>query len=175
MRDGALAWVDFDNDGDLDLFVSGGVSGPIASSFSRVYRNTNGTLTDTGIVLPAYRSSSADWADFDNDGYADLVLTGLSDYDPLATRVFRNLGGTNLLSVALLPALTGRAAWGDFNQDGKADLALVGSSFGPTAGIARVYANNGNASFSQYAILSPEFYGGMLDWADYDHEATLIC
>lgn len=174
MRNGSLAWADFDNDGDLDLFVCGDVSGPIASSFSRVYRNHAGNLADTGILLPAYRSSSADWADFDNDGFVDLVLTGLSDYDVAGTRVFRNLGGTNLAVVALLPGVYGgRAAWGDFNQDGKADIAITGVSFGTSAGLTRVYVNNGGTDFTQFAILSPEFYYGTVDWADYDHDSDL--
>src|SRR5262245_22571884 len=80
MRNGSFAWADFDNDGDLDLFVCGNsTNGMWAIELSRVYRNDRGTFVNTGIVFPGYHSSSADWADFDNDGFVDLVLTGFSD------------------------------------------------------------------------------------------------
>jgi hypothetical protein len=174
MRNGSFAWADFDNDHDLDLFVCGDVFARFGFSVSRIYRNDVGTLVDTGIVLPPYRSSSADWADFDNDGFVDLLLTGLSDYDPPGTRIFRNLGGSNLVEFARLDGVyDGRAAWGDFNQDGYPDLALTGAGFGPTAGTNALYVNVHGTNFARFAQLSPHLYYGTVDWADYDHDGDL--
>lgn len=175
VRDGSLAWADFDNDGDLDLLMMGGsISGSMAISFSRIYRNDHGVFTNTGIVLPAYRSSSADWADFDNDGFVDVVLTGLTDYDPSGTRVFRNFGGTNLVEFVRLPGVYGgRAAWGDFNQDGFPDLAITGAGVGTGSSVSRVFVNQRGTNFAQSAVLSPELFHGTVDWADYDGDGDL--
>jgi hypothetical protein len=172
-RSGSLAWADFDNDGDLDLFVCGSsFTGQWGIDFSHVYRNDSGTFVNTGMVLPGYSSGSADWADFDNDGFVDLVVTGLSE-EP-GTRVYRNIGGSNLVQFALLPdVFNGRAAWGDFNQDGFPDLAMTGGTTTGSGLLTRVFANNGGSNFSQFVILPPETYHGTMDWADYDHDGWL--
>jgi hypothetical protein len=79
--------VDYDNDGDLDLFIAGRVEPaayPKAVS-SYIYRNDskNGVVkfTDvTSTVAPELKNAGlvcdAVWTDFDNDGWPDLVLAG---------------------------------------------------------------------------------------------------
>jgi hypothetical protein len=71
-----VAWGDYDNDGDLDLYVSN-MLGP-----NRLYRsNGDGTFTDVaeelGVTEPADSFSCWFW-DYDNDGRLDLFVTGFS-------------------------------------------------------------------------------------------------
>lgn len=174
VRNGSFGWVDFDNDGDLDLLVTGNMGSVTgATTVARMFLNNAGAFTDAGLQLPRYRSSSADWADFDNDGFLDLALTGLTDYDSAGTRVLRNVGGTNLVPFALLPGVyDGNAAWGDFNQDGFPDLAITGASFSGTS-ICRVFVNQRGTNFALHAMLPPEMYYGSADWADYDRDGDL--
>src|SRR5439155_12771250 len=66
------AWADYDNDGDLDLFVTNAGSG------NSLYRN-NGDgsltkLTNTVVALDRKTSTSCAWGDYDNDGYVDLFV-----------------------------------------------------------------------------------------------------
>jgi hypothetical protein len=132
----AVAAGDFDNDGDLDLFVGGrGRSGyfPLPSR-SYVLRNDseNGIarFTDvTGSVNPdlqfAGMVTSANWADLTGDGLPELIIAG--DWMPI--RIFRNDKGvlTDVSKEAGTDGLYGQ--WNtltmtDVDSDGDLDIAL---------------------------------------------------
>ena len=76
---GAVAWGDFDGDGDLDLAISGSTGG--FDYITRVYRNTNGTFADVGAGLPGTVDGALAWGDYDGDGDLDLALSGNPDKD----------------------------------------------------------------------------------------------
>ena len=169
IRDGAVAFADFDNDGDLDLIVTGN---SFQNATSVLYRNDGGKLVSSGIALPGFRSSSVEWGDFDNDGFVDLLLSGISDVG--GTQVYRNLGGTNFVSVAILPAISGgRATWGDYNQDGLLDIAVQGGPLSGQSFATRVYLNQGGGRFAESAVLNPGMYYGTADWSDFDLDGDL--
>src|SRR6266480_3082034 len=90
-------WGDFDNDGDLDLFVDNHFN-----LASYLYRNNgSGTFTDirqtSGINKPLGDRHGSGWGDFDNDGDLDLFITkGAKKGQALGTKqdqLFQNLGG----------------------------------------------------------------------------------
>ena len=71
---GTSTWGDYDNDGNLDIYLAG--NGPYLGNNSKIYRN-NGDNTfseQTSILLD--NGSSVTWGDYDNDGDQDLLLTG---------------------------------------------------------------------------------------------------
>jgi uncharacterized membrane protein YeaQ/YmgE (transglycosylase-associated protein family) len=82
---GTASWSDYDNDGDLDILLSGN-SGILETT---VYRNDNGIFTGSGIGLKQLEGSSASWGDYDNDGDLDFVLSGSSS-DGYYTKVYKN-------------------------------------------------------------------------------------
>ena len=89
------AWVDYDNDGFLDLFVANGPpSGSGQNNF--LYRNSgDGTFTrvTTGsIVNDGAISDGCAWGDFNNDGFLDLFVSNLNDQNNL---LYRNDGNSN--------------------------------------------------------------------------------
>ena len=94
--------------------------------------------TAAGIGLGNYRTWGVQWGDYDNDGYADLVVGGHFGRSPL----FRNNGDgtfTDVTDQAKMAKKTDRhgCAWGDYNADGLLDLycatgACSGTCSSPT-------------------------------------------
>jgi len=98
----APVWGDFDNDGFLDLFVTcAGASALGQGNANLLYRNNgDGTFTDVaaaeGVQLQDNRSlhKGAAWADYNNDGFLDLIL---KDGIPPASRTGRGASGFHRL------------------------------------------------------------------------------
>src|SRR5579859_2208399 len=99
---GAVARGDFNNDGKMDLILTG-FAGMDVNNFpiyvSQVWLNNgNGTFTNSQAGLPGVDTGAVALGDFDNDGYLDILLTGYSSTGAVA-QVWRNLGNgtfTNL-------------------------------------------------------------------------------
>lgn len=131
---------DYDNDGDLDLFVAN--YGPDA-----LWRNEgDGRFTEVaaGTVLGEdYHSTAAAWGDFDNDGMQDLfVVSYLSDVAEVEDHLFRNQGGTfeNVTPDYLQhPGASHGVSWMDFDADGALDLLLANNH--PQGGGHPLYRN----------------------------------
>ena len=88
---GAADFVDYDNDGDLDIFLTG--ADAAASPHAKFYKNTNGNFTedtDSSNVISGTYISSSDWSDYDNDGDLDLILTGLNGSGDASAVVYNN-------------------------------------------------------------------------------------
>lgn len=138
-----VAAVDFDGDGDLDIFVVNS-EGP-----SVLYRN-NGNLKfqnvagSAGLAIPKAGSSST-WADFDRDGDMDVIIT----QRPGENMLFRNNGNgkftrvTNVdLSNSDNPSSTVNA---DSDNDGDSDVAIGDEDGGPNSGDS-IYQNTGGGN-----------------------------
>lgn len=124
------AFIDYDNDGWPDILLLNGCDWPghpRARSTPALYRNNrNGTFTDVtraaGLDFEMYALGVA-VADYDNDGYPDLYLTGLGQ-----NRLLRNNRRGGFVDVTAKSGLGGRqsfstsALWFDYNRDGLLDL-----------------------------------------------------
>lgn len=161
---GAVVFADFDNDNDLDLFISG--QDASYNEFAGIYRNDNGTFIYAGGGITGMYNCSAAAADYDLDGWMDLVMTG-QDYDGNITRLYRNNGNGTFSEVqaGLYNAgANGDLAWADVNSDGYPDLVISGNW------LTRLYLNNGDGTFTH----TPSGLQGMnspsLDWGDFDND-----
>lgn len=122
-----LAWGDYDNDGDDDLFlVSAGGALDLADERllpCRLFENLgNGSFRlCEGFPELRIRGMGAAWGDFDGDGYLDLAVSGFN-----ALRLFRNDRGTGRFlpdgRVPNLPGFWAGLAWGDYDNDRRLDL-----------------------------------------------------
>jgi hypothetical protein len=154
---GAL-WVDLDNQGRLDLFVSHCAHGQegVAAAPSRLFRNDGeGRFTDvsanSGAILPHYAGRGLAALDYDGDGRLDLALCE-QYYSPEVRTgpvLLRNLGGhrfANVSAEAGLPAGLGGlgVAASDLNGDNWPDLFFTSG-----AGQHRLLLNDGQGRFRE--------------------------
>jgi hypothetical protein len=165
---GSSEWGDFDNDGDLDLILTG-VREDRLTTVSKIYRNDGtGAFTDVGALIARVQDSSTDWGDYDGDGDLDLLLTGEDENSDLQARIYRNDGSSGFIDIAAgLPGVRlGSARWGDFDADGDLDVLVSGSN------VAEVHRNGGNGVFS----LAQALFGveeSASRWADIDQDNDL--
>jgi hypothetical protein len=137
---GGVALFDYDNDGLLDIFFTNGAAIPSLSKSDPSYSNRlfhnngDGTFTDVtekaGLAGIGY-SMGAAAADYDNDGYADLYVTGVN-----RNQLFHNNGDGTFTDVTEKAGVAGMvpgygktwsvaAGWLDYNNDGRLDLFVV--------------------------------------------------
>lgn len=189
-----VQWGDIDNDGDLDLAISG-----VDESVNRrliFYRN-NGNNTFTNVNEPmgttsGITSGAIDWGDYDNDGDIDLAITGRSGTGADARFViFRNNGDNTFTNVAEpMGANKGVSAehqsirWGDYDNDGDLDLAVCGAFDEVADGVTTleankrltIFRNDGNNSFVN-AIepmgTNTGLKGSSIAWGDYNNDGWL--
>jgi len=166
----SVAWGDYDNDGDLDILVTGDTgNGPI----SKIYRNDgNYTFTDIAAGLTAVVAGSANWGDYNNDGYLDILLTGCLDGN-LISLVYRNNGNNTFtdISAGLTGVYYSTSIWGDYNNDGFMDILLAGN--GLNGRISKVYRNNGNSTFTDISAGLTGVGFSFAAWGDYDNDGDL--
>ncbi len=178
---GGVALIDFDGDGDLDLYLTNG--GPIVAEPGRVdppcrlYRNEGGwrfsDVTDrSGAPGPSFAMGVA-VGDFDGDGRDDLFVTGWRDQ-----RLYRNVGDGRFEDVTARAGVISNlwstsAAFADLDGDGDLDLYVASyldydparppfcaapdgkrDYCGPESFAAqpdRLYRNNGDGTFTDIA------------------------
>lgn len=153
------SWCDFDNDGDLDLYISNGpeVCLPVCSpSEGNVFLvNQNGQYVNQaasfGLNLDKW-SWGALWIDIDNNGYSDLLVNerSLNPNLPFAfgEHLFLNTNGQfeqstfSGLENIQYPYFT--SVKGDFNNDGKYDIFLSPETNYPF----KIFSNITNTNFN---------------------------
>jgi tetratricopeptide (TPR) repeat protein len=205
------AWGDFDNDGWVDLVVANEAGRISLSDAERgksparavLYRNNHdGTFTDvtakSGIDFHGW-GMGVSWADYDNDGWLDLLITAWGH-----NVLYHNNGDGTFTDVSAASGIgapegfwTG-AAWGDYDRDGRLDLYVTGyvkftssvhadsasmadvenpasinpASFPPDRSL--LFHNNGDGTFTELAaaagVSNPRGRGLAAAWVDLDED-----
>jgi predicted nucleotidyltransferase len=172
----SAAWGDYDDDGDLDIFLSGRDSGdnPVAEVWrNETCRCAGSVFAQTDIVLTSVDNSGMAWGDYDDDGDLDILLAGYTG-SAYITQLWRNDGGGTFTqaSVALTCIRLGSVAWGDYDDDGDLDILLAGAT-GSTTRTTEVWRNNDNGTFTQISTSPTGVSGGGAVWGDYDDDNDL--
>ena len=132
---GGAAWLDYDGDGFLDLYLTNSAataefepSRPLAGA---LYRNAgNGAFEsaapETGVGAPGLFAMGVAAGDYDNDGDTDLAVTGYG-----WSVLFRNEGNGSFRDVTEAAGTANAGMWGtssawlDYDRDGLLDLVIV--------------------------------------------------
>ncbi|MFQ6673283.1 MAG: FG-GAP-like repeat-containing protein [Fidelibacterota bacterium] len=162
----SAAWGDYDNDGDLDILLTGYTG---SAGISKVTRNDGSSFTDISAGLTEVYYSSVAWGDYDNDGDLDILLTG-----SIISKIYRNDGGSFTdISADLTGVQEGSAAWGDYDNDGDLDVLLTGyTGVYPSYQTSKIYRNDGGTFTDISAGLTGVRYGSVA-WGDYDGDGDL--
>lgn len=153
-----VTWVDYDKDGDYDLFVSS------YSAESRLYKNNGDTALVDVTTAAGVNTYSLDsnpvfgicWGDYNNDGWPDLYVTkhALDDRNYL----FKNNKNGTFTDVAVaakvddtLSQLAFCAAFIDYNNDGYQDLYISYDRYSMDNALFR---NNGDGTFADVSVSS---------------------
>ena len=171
---GDIAYVDFDNDNNLDVAISGFIN-DAPYYISKIFKNNGDeTFTEvTGTNFPGTLYGKFKWADYNNDNYMDFVLTGYEN--DFISEIYKNNGdGTFTNSgIDIHKGWLGDAEWADYNNDGNVDLVVAGTGGDGTERYTILYKNNGDETFTELNIGFPGISHGSLEWADFDGDSDL--
>lgn len=173
---GSLAFADIDNDGDLDLALSGSSS---AGYISKIYINNGTSLIESSqwqSDLVAVYESALTFGDIDNDNDLDLALCGDAGTSNERTKIYLN-NGTSFVESSqwqnnLLAVDWCSIAFGDYDNDNDLDLTLIGHT---TQDNHRIYRNNGTSFVEIQKELGDliGIFAGSIAFGDYDVDGYL--
>ena len=198
---GGCAFFDYDNDGWLDIYISGG------NQSDKLYRN-NGDGTFSERTAQAGFGTTANFytmgvvtGDIDNDGFRDVFVTtlgiGHSFHNLVPNMLFRNNGNGSFTDISQQAGITERswsvsAAMGDFNLDGYLDIYVVNYvdslgfiedsitndpiGYSHTGHYNFLYLNNGNNTFTNAGVqmqVNDKGTGLAVSFTDYDNDSDM--
>ncbi len=164
--DPAVNVIDFDNDGDIDIFINGwlnngsespmGITGYGNERFSGLFLN-DGTgkfvwSKQDNLIDKGYGTGT--WGDIDGDGYLDLLLNGdggTKEGDGNTFRLYKNNNGTleavkTFTTYRQIDLGDGSLIF-DYDNDGKLDLLIGGWSENDKAQVTHLYLGTDAAAF----------------------------
>ena len=187
------SWADYDNDGDLDLYVGNETSSQLTAPCQLFRNNDDGTFTDVAIeagVANLRLAKAVIWGDYDDDRYPDLYVSNLTG----ANRLYHNNGDGTFTDVATSlgvaePRQSFPAWFWDIDNDGALDLfvtayaAMIGHLAAAyldrpveSARLARLYHANGRGGFKdvarEWGLLRPTTPMGS-NFGDLDNDGYL--
>lgn len=169
---GSISWSDFNNDGLLDVLLTGQNE---SGEYQTILYKQNSDTTFVSVfdsVFVGVAASAADWADFNNDGYADLLISGQGAETTYVFELYKNNNGqgfTRIETPNIAKTSLGRDCWVDYNTDGLPDIFVNG--YTGNEYISKLYTNLGNNTFEELTAVSFRAIStGYTDWFDYNND-----
>jgi enediyne biosynthesis protein E4 len=175
----SVNWVDVNNDGLIDLFISNGKNG---GQNNMLYLNAGGgaftQVTGDPIVLDNKPSDGATFADCDNDGDLDAFVVNWYQQPNL---FYTNNGNATFTQITGTPVVTSggfseTASWGDYDNDGLLDLYVTRSGGTAATNKNLLYHNDGGNTFTKILTGTPvtdSYVSRSVNWTDLDSDGDL--
>ena len=192
----AIAWGDYDDDGDMDVYIVNDAD----QNF--LYRNNgDGTFTDVSLTAgvgfsedgDAENGMGADFGDYDNNGYLDLIVTNFQDqtntlYHNEGGGLFSDVSYASKIGTISLPYLAWGVSFCDYDNNGYQDLFIANGhlhenvqAFNPTGFYEQpnlLFRNNRDGTFDEVGTDSGsgmhlEKVSRGFAYSDYDNDGDL--
>lgn len=169
-KNGDLTLFDFDNNGYIDVLVSG--LNELNQRVTQLFiNNGNFNFELKNVGLPDVRSSSTSVADYNSDGYIDLFISGNQTGGTDISAVYlNNAGGGFILDQSFSPLENGASAWGDYDHDGDFDLIISGLE---NSDFKTYLFTNDAGNFVDSGIGFPGLTNSNMNWVDYNNDNKL--
>lgn len=168
----SAAMADYDNDNDLDLIICGDTAGWHTPA-TVLYRNDDGVFNRTSDIFRGVHRGVIKWADIDNDGDQDIIVTGLNSDWWASIYIYENLKDSfNLKNTIMCGFISGFIEPADYDKDGDIDL-LIGGSYGCGGATTLKIYNNVNGNFEEANLNMEGLFYCSGKWGDYDSDGDL--
>ncbi|MFC0604521.1 FG-GAP-like repeat-containing protein [Winogradskyella pulchriflava] len=153
-RNKQVNWVDIDNDGDNDLFITSDTSG------NKLYKNLGNMIMEditasSGMLTEVLVSYGASWGDYNNDGFLDVFVS--NRHTNIPNVLYKNNGDLTFTIVNTEAGIINEgmlsfcSAFFDFNNDGYQDIYVSNDKIENTN---ILYKNNGDGTFTDVSDVS---------------------
>jgi len=151
-----VLWVDYDNDGDNDLFITK------VDGYNQLFQNDGSfnftdVTTVSGFPNTILKTYGASFGDYDNDGFLDLFLCNKDDDNIIPNQLYKNNGDGTFTDVSAIAGispvghLSFCSVFFDYDKDGYQDIYISNDRFINTN---ILYKNNGDGTFTDTSITS---------------------
>jgi hypothetical protein len=164
LSDNSVSAGDFDNDGKIDLLLTGRDAN--YQLVSQIWRNLgNWVFSNINAGLPGVGLGSATLTDLDGDGWLDIVLAGYGDFQSVF-QVLHNLGNGSFVNAN--PEFP-QGPFADFDNDGRLDIFTYGAISNSL--FAQVWRNLGEGSYSNSSQF-PQYVARQPAIGDFDNNGA---
>lgn len=177
MAMGCVKWADYNNDGNLDLMLTGYNETDGINSYTKLYSNNgDGSFTElNNLNLLSLTHSSVSFGDYNKDGFSDILICGNHDGKHFS-KIYRNSGDSTFseeTKTVLVGLENGSCSFGDYDNDGLSDILICGAN-DTFLHLTQVYKNNGDGSFTEQTNISLTGVAhGKALWADFNNDGYL--
>lgn len=165
---GDIEVADVDNDGDMDVFITG--EDATGSPVAELHLNGSNGFVASFSSFTAVSESAADFGDYDGDGYLDLVVSGTIDGTDanLSSVIYTNGGDGSFTasSISIDNSYAGDVKWIDLDNDGDVDLVQTGIT--GTGREASIWLNDGTTLTEAYDGNITGLSNGNISYGDLD-------
>ncbi|MEH6538332.1 MAG: T9SS type A sorting domain-containing protein [Psychroserpens sp.] len=189
-RYSSAKWIDYDNDGDLDVYFT---RSPMFGGNKLFKNNPDNSFTEVVTPITTLETGSVppSWGDYDNDGDLDLLYFGRENSTTWKLKIYNNDIATNSFTDSNLDFgdtfIKSTESWGDFNNDGYVDIMVfkpTTDNLAYTNSNLAILKNNGNGSFTELIFNNIDgLFGGYISaytnqngdakWGDFDNDGYL--